>query len=242
MTTRSFNNNLELCIEALSFLPIEDFLPITLESEGEKAVWTSMRNYFQGKAAWLRVLMLMEAPPPSLLNKGLFLLPYAEMSKALADLITAVYVRAEDSSLVMTFESPSELWLACEVSTCLIQLDNGGLTGSPALMGKKDILACSGKVLDWFATVADGINTKLPPDVFLPSSRNSLAKEVEAVALVLARIDSEFNQRHYRPYLKAVKRNSSQIKRCKDIQFCYYLPQNDQLFVTGKNKKLPPRT
>jgi hypothetical protein len=234
--------DLEFCIEALSFLPIEDFLPITLEAEGEKVAWTSMRNYFQGKAAWLRVLMLMEAPPPSLVEKGLFLLPYAEMSKALADLITAVYVRAEDSPLVTAFESPSVLWLACEVSTCLIQLDNGGLTGSPALMGKKDILTRSGKVLDWFATIADGMNAELPLDCFLPSARNSLTREVEAVALVLAQSDPEFNQRHYRPYLKAVKHNLSQIQRCKDIQLCYYLPQSDQLFVTGKDRKLPPRT
>jgi hypothetical protein len=234
--------DLEFCIKALSLLPIEDFLPITLETEGEKAVWTSMKNAYQGKAAWLRVLMLMEAPPPSLLEKELFLLPYAEMSKALADLITAVYVRAGDSPLVMTFESPYLLWLACEVSSCLIQLDNGGLTGSPALIGKKDILTRSAKVVDWLATLADGINSELPPDCFLPASRNSLAREVEDVALVLAQSDPEFNQRHYRPYLKAVRHNLSQIKRCKDIQLCYYLPQNDQLFVTGKDKKLPPRT
>lgn len=234
--------DLEICIKALSFLPIEHFLPITLEAEGEKAVWTSMRNFFQGKAAWLRVLMLMEAPPPSLLNKGLFLLPFAEKSKALADLITAVYVRAGDSPLVMTFKSPSVLWLACEVSNCLIQLDNGGLTGYPSLMGKKDILIRSGKVLDWLASLADGISVEIPPDVFSPSSRDSLTREVEAVALVLARSDPEFNQRHYRPYLKAVRHNLSQIQRCKDIQLCYYLPQNDQLFVTGKDKKLPPRT
>lgn len=234
--------DLEFCIKALSFLPIEDFLPITLEAEGEKAVWTSMRDYFQGKAAWLRVLMLMEAPPPSLLNKKLFLLPFAEKSKALADLITAVYVRAGDSPLVMTFESPSVLWLACEVSNCLIQLDNGGLTGSPVIMGKKDILARSSKVLDWLASLADGISVELPPDVFSPSSRNSLTREVEVAALALAQSDPEFNQRHYRPYLKAVRHNLSQIQRCKDIQVCYYLLQNDQLFVTGKDKKLPPKT
>lgn len=235
--------DLETCIELLSILPIESFLPITLEAEGEKAVWTSVKNYFQGKAAWLRVLMLMEAPPPSLLNKGLFLLPHAEMSKALADLITAVYVRAGDLPLVMAFESPYLLWLACEVSSCLIKLDNGGLTGSPALIGKKDILTHSVNVLDWLADCADGINASFLPKVFLPSpSIPSLTEELLTVALKLARSDPNFDRRHYRPYLKAVRHNLSQIQRCKDTQVCYYLPQNNQFFVTGKDKKLPPRT
>lgn len=237
------STDLELCIKALSFLPIEDFLPITLEAKGEKAVWTSMRNYFQDKAAWLRVLMLMEAPSPSLLNEGLFLLPHAEMSKALADLITAVYVRAGDSPLAMIFESPAQLWLACEVSSCLIKLDNGGLTGSPALIGKKDILTHSVNVLDWLADLADGTKTRFVPKVFLPSpSRPSLTEEVLTAALKLARNDPEFDRRHYRPYLKAIRHNLSQIQHCQSTQFCYYLPEKNQFFVTGKRKKLPSRT
>lgn len=241
MTTRSFNNNLELCIKALSLLPIEDFLPITLESEGEKAVWTSMRNYFQGKAAWLRVLMLMEAPPLSLLNNGLFLLPHAEMSKALADLATSVYVRAGDLPIVMEFESPAELWLACELSNCKIQLDTGGLTDSPALIGKKDALDCAVQALNWLEALADGMSVDPPAEIFLPLSRFSLTRELEAVALALAKECPEFDRRHYRPYLKAIRHGLSQIQRCKDLRLCYYHPESDQLIVTGKGKKLPPR-
>lgn len=241
MTKKSFKD-LETCITALSILPLEEMLPVVLESQAELAQWKGMRFAYRAKAAWLRVLMLMEPLPSALLETDMkFLLPHAEMSKALADLVAAVYVRAGDSPIVMASNSPAELWLACEVSSCLIQFDTGGLTDSPALIGKQDLLIRSTQALDWLGALADGMNVAPPAKIFLPLSRHSLTRELEAVALELAQNCSQFNHRHYRPYLKAIRHGLSQIKRCQDLQVSYYVAKNDQLFVTGKDKKLPPR-
>lgn len=224
------------CIDVLGSLPHKYLLPIILESPSELEFWGRMRFTYQSIAAWLRVLLLMEKAPLELIESGMkYFLPHAEMSKALADLVTAVHVRAGDSRLVQAFDTPAELWLACELDKCQTQLQNSGLVGQPALVGKTDLIH---NLIQRCESIEAQAEHCLVSDQ--PSKPTRLVEQLEVLALVLAKEDPDFNYRHLRPYLKAIKHGMSQIRRCKEIQFGYYLPKNDQLFITGKDKKLPP--
>lgn len=206
---------------------------IILSTDAEKRVWASSRWMYQGASLWLRNILLGQPlSPKAYEGKLLYSEPFAELLAATFRLTTAVYPRTFLKEL-LEFPSPAALWFHCCWVRSEKSLESSGLTGYPALIGKREYsqkvaMTCSKLKLLSFE----------PDRVPTPTEAPELLLLTEAQAL--AKADYNFYLDHLTPYLQVYQRTIKKTKNCKYLQYYYLLPDGS-LFITGKDLKLPAK-
>ena len=231
ITQSNYGFNLRTYVLLLGELPL---LPqILLTTDNERRVWLGARRAYQGASLWLRNILLGEplSPKAYKLNAPyLYDQPFAEFLAATFRLTTAVYPRTLDLTL-LNFSEPAALWFHCCWARSQISLENTGLTGRAALIGKQKHFVQLNKLYSSLKSLS------FEPEIQLDSLVTAellLLTEAQAIA----KADYGFYLDHLLPYLQVLKRTSWKFKHCKYLQLYYLLPDGT-LFITGKNKKLP---
>jgi hypothetical protein len=222
--------NLAKLIYAFRDLP--SLPPILLDSDAEREVFAITKHKYQSASLWLRHILLGEAlQREAYETSALAIQPFAEFLAANFRLAIAVYSRTTDPRF-LCFGSPAEFWFCCVVVMSQRHLENTGLTGKPFRLGKREA---------WDGAVK--ISSKLRCLEYQPDPLPTFDKDPLTVLIVeaqaLAKLDRNFYKDHLLPFIRTTRRSAKKNKELDNVQFYHLLP-NGKLFVTGKNKKLPP--
>lgn len=204
--------------------------PILLASASEKQIFQQARFRYKALSLWLRYLLLGESLAEEAVNTNMkYFQPIAELLAAEFRLAVGVHPRSANPA-IREFDSPADLWFACQWIMSEQCLEDDGLTGTPKLEGKTEGLIENRKAIKRL----DNLRTSYQQGTDL----NFLTGILIVEAHELAKSDHNFELDYFKPYLRVLKRTGKKIERCKQLQKVYLLPDG-QLHWTEQGAKLP---
>lgn len=157
--------------------------------------------------------------------------PLAELTAAMADLITAVH-RTSEHHIIKLFPSPADLWFYWICKLSQKWLEQSGLIGKPVVVGKRYIHT---RLMQLCCELE---NYKSKSEDLVVSKDETLSALIIGEAITLASNKEDFKVDSLDPFLRVLRRTAKKIKHCKELQRTVLLPDGN-LSVTKKSVKTP---
>lgn len=206
---------------------------VCLTTPAELTIVRVEANSWKAISLWLRNLVLFEAlAPEAYTGSALYQMPKACWLKALLELIRGVH-SASGNSDIKAFSTPSALWYHCICKQAEWKLEGRGVFGlPPVIVPKREHY----KAVSQICTSLEKLVWKPEDDCTIDDFPEEI---IFAEAQALAKAERGFHYHVLRPFLKEWRRTAKIVKHCKHLQDGCLLP-NGSIFITGKNRKLPP--
>jgi hypothetical protein len=225
------NNDLVLAsyIYFVTELPLRPLIKLDASAvpfEPEQQVLIAQKNRYLAYSLFLRWIRLGETPGELLFSTPLqHYEPHARFWNSVLDLAIEVYPRSGDEVL-RSFESPAELWF-----TCLANVSQR--THEQILIGALEHEAKKKAIVRGIEACHHLDNLEVPLQGAMP---DCLTTTLICKAREIAQIEPKFDKRVYRPFIKTWKRFLRYADKHEILQIGQ-IQGNNQLFITGKNKK-----
>jgi hypothetical protein len=221
--------NMNTYINWVSLLPLKP--SIIFETDAQREVWQMWRVKFEGASIWLKTKILGERlPSGDFWITAQHCLPFADYLEATFRLCVGVYLESKNSQ-IKGFSSPAAFWYRCCVILSQRHLEVSGLTGTPHIIGKRELRERQSQFLTHLQShkLQFGITPTIedyPEELLLIEAQE------------LAKAKPGFDEDYLLPYVRAMRRVNKKIDRSKYLQYFHILP-NGTLFTTGKDVRVP---
>lgn len=212
-------------IYAIAKLPLPPL--IIFDTTADQELLQGLRFQYLACSLFLRQLRLGEFLPDELFTTEMkHHKPFARFWDSFLTLVIEVYLESTDE-IIRSFRSPAELWFFCLLCRSQKFCDEM-LGGNPKRRTKKNVILGGLKVCRQLDDLKIPIKGVMPNDPMI-----RVIAEGRAFAS-----DPEFDERAYRPFIRAQRKYFTYMKGCDALQLGW-IEVNGEPFITGQSKKLP---